>query len=680
MNRSDRPLHAAGLLLLATTSLAEVTTFSSADVFELEYADNPRISPDGSRIVYERRANDIMTDKTRSNLWLIDVASGAQRPLVSGPVSATAPAWSPDGERIAWLEESPHGTDLRVRWLAGGETALLATLREKPGPLAWSPDGRLLAFVMPVVGKVEPLTEPPEKPEGADWAEPAITIDSVLYRRDGDGFVEPAWEQVFVLPATGGTPRQLTRGDYAHEGPLSWSADGSRIWFSANRDADWEYEPLERDLWSVSVVDGELERHTSQKGREAAPAVSPDGRRVAYLFEHSGRVPYRNTLLNVMGSNGADDRVLTLDLDRSVDNVQWAGNGRSLYVQYDDRGRRLVARVDLDGERRVVAEDLGGTSLGRPYLSGSYSVAADGTVAFTRGGPYRPADVAVSDRRGTRVLTALNDDLLADRTLGTVNEIRYASSFDGEEIQGWYVTPPGFDPARRYPLILEIHGGPHLAYGPQFSAEIQRYAAAGYVVFYDNHRGSSSYGERFGLLLQYKYASEEDFADHMSGIDALIERGFIDPENLFITGGSAGGIATAYAIGLTDRFRAAAVAKPVINWISKTLTADSYVYQTQYQFPGMPWEEPEHYWQRSPLSLVGSVSTPTLLLTGEEDQRTPISETEQYYQALKLRRVPTTMVRIPGSPHGIAGRPSRLIAKVDNILAWFERYRAGARP
>ena len=163
----------------------------------------------------------------------------------------------------------------------------------------------------------------------------------------------------------------------------------------------------------------------------------------------------------------------------------------------------------------------------------------------------------------------------------------------------------------------------------------------------------------------------------MSGIDALIERGFIDADNLFITGGSAGGIASAYAIGLTDRFRAAAVAKPVINWVSKTLTADSSIYQIQYQFPGMPWEEPEHYWQRSPLSLVANVTTPTLLLTGEEDQRTPISETEQFYQALKLRKVEAMMIRVPGSSHGIAGKPSRLIAKVDNIIAWFERYRSG---
>ena len=674
MNPLSRPILLLAAAVLPCAAAAEFRTFESLDVFELEYAANPQFSPDGERIVYERRSNDIMTDSTRSNLWLIDVDSGAQRPLVSGLVSASQPSWSPDGDRLAYVAANEHGTGLYVHWLDGDDTALLATLRESPSDLAWSPDGRQLAFVMPVKHKTGALTEPPPKPEGAEWAEPAITIDTVLYRRDGEGLVEPAYEQVFVLPADGGTPRQLTDGEYRHQGPLAWSADGARVWFTANRHADWEYEPMESDLWSVSVVDGELRQHTSRPGSENSPVVAPDGRRVAYLFQHAERVPYRNAVLHVMDADGGDDRALTADLDRSVDEPRWAGNGRSLYFRYDDRGARKLARVTLDGEIETLADDLGGTTLGRPYLSGSYSVAANGTLAYTRGTPYRPADVAVTGRRGTRVLTALNDDLLADRTLGQVHEIVYESSFDGEEIQGWYVTPPGFEPSRRYPLILEIHGGPHLAYGPQFSAEIQRYAAEGYVVFYDNHRGSSSYGERFGLLLQYKYSSQEDFADHMSGIDALIARGFVDPERLYITGGSAGGIASAYAIGLTDRFRAAAIAKPVINWVSKTLTADSYVYQTQYQFPGMPWEEHEHYWQRSPLSLVGNVRTPTLLLTGEEDQRTPISETEQFYQALKLLRVPATMVRIPGSPHGIAGKPSRLIAKVDNILAWFARY------
>ena len=653
-------------------------SLSSMDIFELEYANDPRVSPNGSQIVYERRSNDIMSDKTRSNLWTVNTDGSGHRPLVSGPIQATSPRWSADGDRIAYVRSGEESSSIHVRWMDTGQTAQVASLQKDPESLSWSPDGRWLVFSMRVDTKNEPLATPPDKPEGAEWAEPVTVIDSVIYRRDGEGFLEPAYSHIFIVPADGGTPRQLTSGDYDYEGPFSWTPDNSQILFAGNQNEEWEYQRIERDVYSVSAIDGTLSRVTDKQGGERLPKISPDGQRIAYIYDDNRMLAYRNTVVRVMNSDGTGDRALTADLDRSVDDIQWAANGRSIYFQYDDHAVRKIGRVSLSGDIDSVVDGLGGTTIGRPYVSGSFTVSTNGVVAYTHGTADRPADVAVAGRRGERVLTTLNEDLLGNRTLGDVHEITYASSFDGQEIQGWYVTPPGFDSGKKYPLILEIHGGPHSAYGANFSAEVQRYAAEGYVVFYDNHRGSTSYGEDFALLLQYKYASVEDFADHMSGVDALIELGFVDPDNLFITGGSAGGIASAYAIGLSDRFNAAAVAKPVINWISKTLTADSYTYQITHQFPGMPWDQLEHYWQRSPLSLVGNVVTPTMLITGEEDYRTPISETEQFYQALKMRRVEVVMVRIPGSSHGIAGKPSRMIAKTDNILAWFARYRTEA--
>lgn len=662
------------LLTLPASAQQDRPAFSADDVFELEYASDPRISPDGRRIVYERRSNDIMSDSTRSNLWVVNADGSGHRPLVSGALQASAARWSPEGDRIAYFQAAENGTQIMLRWMDGGDTARVATVLESPDALSWSPDGRWLAFTMPVAAESEPLVAPRSGPEGSTWSEPVKVFDRVRYKRDGAGFVEAAHMHVFVVPADGGTPRQVTSGDFDHGGPLSWSATSEQIVFAANRNPDWEYEPVEKDIYAVSLFDSSLTRITDREGGESEPVVSPDGRYIAYLFDDDRKLAYRNRVLHVMSFDGSDDRALTGALDRSVGNVQWTNNGRALTFQYDDRGQRKVAETNLDGDIRTLADSLGGTSLGRPYLSGSYTVAANGTVSFTSGAGNRPADVAVLRRgRGER-LTSLNDDLLGQRDLGEVHEIVYRSSLDETEIQGWYITPPGYEEGQRYPTILEIHGGPHLAYGPQFTAELQRYAAAGYVVFYNNHRGSTGYGEEFALKLQYKYSSEDDFADHMSGLDALIEMGIADPERLFITGGSAGGIASAYAIGLTDRFRAAAIQKPVINWVSKVLTADSYIYQIPYQFPGMPWDEVEHYWQRSPLSLVGNVVTPTLLITGEEDQRTPISETEQFYQALKLRKIDAVMVRVPGASHGIAGKPSRLNAKVDNILAWFERY------
>jgi dipeptidyl aminopeptidase/acylaminoacyl peptidase len=648
--------------------------FSADDVFDLEYAGDPRISPDGTQIVYERQSNDIMTDSTVSNLWVVNVDGSRHRPLVSGTASASSPRWSADGERIAYVQPTDNGTGIYVRWMDTGQTALLANLQKSPADLTWSADGRWLAFVMSVPAKSEPIAKPREKPEGAEWSEPVKVIDTAQYRWDGRGFLETAHEHIFVIPADGGSPRQVTSGDFNHGGPLSWTPDSSSILFSANRDEGWELVSGESDIYRVSVDDGTLTQLTDRDGGEHAPTMSPDGRRIAYIYDDNRKIPYRNNILHIIAPDGSGDRALTADLDSSVRSIQWAGN-RQIFFYYDQRAVRYVASVSLSGDIANVAAGLGSTSLGRPYLSGSFTVSSNGIVAYTKGTSQRPAEVAVAGRRGERVLTALNDDLLDNRMLGAVNEVIYDSSFDGQEIQGWYITPPDFDPQNKYPLILEIHGGPHLAYGPYFSAEMQLMAAQGYVVFYNNYRGSTSYGEDFALLLHYKYSSPEDFADHMSGVDTLIGKNIADPDNLFVTGGSAGGIASAYAIGLTDRFRAAAVAKPVVNWISKTLTADSYIGQISHQFPGMPWEEFEHYWQRSPLSLVGNMVTPTMLITGEEDYRTPISETEQLYQALQLKGVDVVMVRVPGSSHGIAGRPSRLVAKVDNILAWFARYR-----
>jgi len=654
---------------------ASAGRLTSADLFDLQYASDVEIAPDGERVIYVRRINDVMKDVTRSNIWMVDADGDDHRPLLSGRDNYSSPRFSPDGDRIAYVARDGNGkAQLFVRWMDTGATAVVTGLAESPSSMAWSPDGKHIAFSMHVPAEKPALAKPPEKPEGAEWAPEPVVIDSVVYRFDGRGYLDPGFSHVFVVPAEGGASRQLTSGDFNHDGRLAWMPDGSSIVFSANRDDNWQYERDESDLYRVSL-DGEIARLTDFPGQESNPSVSPDGERIAFERDDHRSRQYSIETIAVVDADGSNERVLTAALDRTTANPSWSANGRSVYFSYDDRGERKVARVGLDGEVETLIDRISGTTIGRPYLSGDFSVAEDGTIAFAAGTAQRPADVHVRSRRGEeQQLTDLNANLLGRREMAEVHEIVYESSVDGTEIQGWYLTPPGFDPERDYPLILEIHGGPHLAYGPHFSAEMQRFAAEGYVVFYDNHRGSSSYGEDFGMLLEYKYSSDEDFGDHMSGIDAMIEKGFVDPERLFVTGGSAGGIATAYAVGLTDRFKAAAAAKPVINWISKTLTGDTYTTQIAHQFPGLPWEEFEHYWQRSPLSLVGNVTTPTLLMTGEDDFRTPMSETEQYYQALKLQRVDTVMVRLPETSHGIAGRPSRLIAKIDNILAWFARY------
>jgi acylaminoacyl-peptidase len=319
--------------------------------------------------------------------------------------------------------------------------------------------------------------------------------------------------------------------------------------------------------------------------------------------------------------------------------------------------------------------------LGRPYAGGSFTVAEDGTLAFTLARPDHPAEVAVQTSTGkeARRLTRLNDDLLGHKTLGSVEEITYKSASDNRKVQGWIVKPPHFDPKKKYSLILEIHGGPYANYGTRFSAEMQLYAAAGYVVLYTNPRGSTGYGEEFAQLINGNYPGK-DYDDLMAGVDAVVARGYIDTDNLFVTGGSGGGILTAWIVGKTNRFRAAVAAKPVINWYSIALTSDISVFVTRNWFPGPPWEHVEEYLKHSPISLVGNVTTPTMLMTGEEDFRTPMSEAEQFYQALKLRKVDTALVRVPGASHDIGARPSQTIAKTAVILKWFETHRQSRAP
>ncbi|MEC8472151.1 MAG: S9 family peptidase [Pseudomonadota bacterium] len=665
-------LGASSMLISNQAASDNIEFFTSRDVFELEYATDPQIRPGGEQIAYVRRSNDIMTDRTRSNIWLVAPDGSDHRPLLSGTANFSSPRWSPDGTRLAYLSNAERGSQLYVRWMDTGQTALVTNIQESASNIAWSPDGKSIAFTMNVPFDARPFSvDMPEKPDGAEWSPAFEYVTETRYQADGSGILDPAYSHIFVVPAEGGTPRQLTAGNYNHRSSLSWTPDSREIFFSANRNENWALQSRESDIFAVST-NGELRQLTATPGVETRPRVSPDGTLIAYGKTDNEKLAYRNRYLHVIGIDGENDQNLSAGIDNSVSGWVWDGND-GLHYQLTRRGITEVGRVNLDGGHRVVATGLGGESLGRPYVSGSFSVESD-LLVVTRGSATRPADlVALSN--GTEIqLTTLNEDLLGHKALGQVHEIVYDSEIDGEEIQGWYLTPPDYDPARRYPLILEIHGGPHSAYGPHFSAELQRMAAAGYVVFFNNHRGSTSYGERFALLLQNKYSSEYDFSDHISGIDALIGQGIADPDRLYITGGSAGGIAAAYAIGLTDRFKAAVVAKPVVNWVSKVLTADSGIGQIANQFPGLPWETIDDYWRRSPLSLIPNMTTPTLLMTGEADRRTPISETEQMYQALKIQGTEVVMVRIPDSPHGIAGRPSRLIGKVENILAWFSRY------
>ncbi len=653
--------------------------FTGADLFDLAIAADPQISADGRHIAYVRRANDIMTDRAVSSIWLIDTATGRETPLAGQDGPAFSPRWSPDGARLAYVSAAGGSAQLWVRWMDGGEAVRLTGLPTSPSSLTWAPDGRSIAYTMLVKDEGAKLgSAPANKPEGATWAEPLDVRTLLTYRADGQGYIEPGFEKIFLIPATGGAPRQLTFGPYHDGGPLSWSRDGRTLYFGANRQAEWELDPLESEIHALDVASGAITALTDRNGPDAAPLVSPDGRLIAFVGFDDALRAYEQTELYVMNRDGSGRRRIAANWDYSVDAVQWGADSRSLYVQYDDHGETKVARMGLDGSVRDVAKGLSGGGMDRPYTGGSFTVADNGAIAFTGGTATRPAEVQLARGGGeARMLTDLNRSLREVKSLGQVRKITVASSHDGLPIEGWLTLPPGYVEGQRVPLILEIHGGPFTAYGPHFSTDNQLYAAAGYAVLSPNPRGSTSYGEAFAQQIDKAYPGN-DYFDLISIVDRAIALGVADPDALFVTGGSGGGVLTSWIVGKTNRFKAAATQKPVINWQTQALTADGPAFFGPYWLGAQPWERPELYWSRSPLSLVGNVETPTLVVVGGEDYRTPVSESEQYYTALRLRGVPTALVKVPGASHGsIAARPSQSAAKAAAILAWFDKYRKG---
>jgi dipeptidyl aminopeptidase/acylaminoacyl peptidase len=458
---------------------------------------------------------------------------------------------------------------------------------------------------------------------------------------------------------------------------LSFTPDGRFILFGSNRDKDWERQPTQSDIYQVAIDDGALTQLTHVPGPAADPVASPDGRLIAYVGFVDTHKPYQDTRVFLIDRNGGAPRSLTDSLDRPVHAVRWAADGKSLYIEFSDHAATKVARLGLDEKAQEMVSGLApGGGLDRPYTGGAFSVSKTGVVAFTQGDATHPADLAVTTPTGARRLTALNGDLLHGKVLGRLSSVPAVSSHDGLAIDAWRVDPPNYDPSRKYPMILEIHGGPYAAYGPVWASDDQLYASAGYVVVYANPRGSTSYGQAFADGIAHNYPGY-DFDDLMSVVDAAINKGGIDANNLYVTGGSGGGLMTAWIVGTTDRFRAAAAQKPVINWVSDTLTTDGYNFMGPYWLGATPWDDPDIYWKHSPLSRVGHVKTPTLVMVGEDDHRTPPSEAEQFYAGLQLRSVPTALIRIPGASHeAFAERPSQNTAEVSAILAWFDRYRA----
>ncbi|QZD94191.1 S9 family peptidase [Qipengyuania gelatinilytica] len=664
-----------GIAAPAAAQDAPERNFTVDDLFGLTVAADPQISPDGRQIAYVRRTNDIMTDAAVSSIWLVDASSGAQTPLVTGEGSHTSPRWSPDGTRLAYVStESGGGPELHVRWMASGESANITALPEAPGAISWSPDGTRIAYSARVPGEGLKLGKTPTKPEGAEWKAPLQIIDKVTYRFDGGGYARPGTSQLFVVDATGGAPRQLTFGEYDNGGSVEWSPDGRTLLFSANRREDWELEPYGVEIYALDVASGGIRALTSRTGPDFGAQYSPDGRRIAYLGFDDLRNAFDQTNLYVMDADGSNSRRVAASLDRGIDGIEWTDAG--LFASFEEDGEHRVARIGLNGNVDRLPARIGSTYYALPYTGGEWSVSDHGTVAFTTASATRPTDIGVTTSRGTRQLTQLNELKFSGKALGETRELSVTAP-DGTTIPAWIMLPPGYVEGTRVPMVLEMHGGPYAAYGPEFSVDYQLYGAAGYAVVFSNPGGSTGYGEAFADRIEDNYPIS-NFDELMAVVDAAIAEGYVDPDDLYVTGGSGGGVLTAWLVGKTDRFKAAATHKPVINWTSQALMADGTPFFGRYWLGALPWEDQAQYWERSPLSLVGNVKTPTLVLVGSEDYRTPRSEAEQYYGALKLAGVDTALVITPGSSHNnLSQSPSQQAARTTAVIDWFDKYRKG---
>jgi dipeptidyl aminopeptidase/acylaminoacyl peptidase len=643
------------------------------DYLEWEGVGQPQYSPDGTQIIYSRNWIDKVNDRRASSLFIMSADGSKPRKLLDG----SSPRWSPDGTRIAYTAQGePSGSQIFVRYMdAEGATTQITRLTSGPGSITWSPDGKWIAFTMQVPNTNEGWRVEGQlsqfRPRGATWTQAPRVVEKLDYRQDGQGFTADATQQIFVVPADGGTPRQITSGEWSAGAP-NWTPDGrTLIYGSGPRVPDAEYEWRESEIYAVDVASGQIRQLTTRKGQDGNPSISPDGRLIAYTGQDWSTDTFRDSKLYLMNIDGSASRVLA-DIDRSPNGLTWAPDGSGVYFSAQNEGSQNLYFAALTGQPNQPRKITDGK-----HMLSVEDIHPTGNVLGTLTSPKDPADIITFNlRRPTdiKTLTDVNGDVLFGKKLGDVEEIWY-TSLDNYRIQGWIVKPPDFDPSKKYPLMLSIHGGPHSMYNVGFNFAYQEHAANGYVTLYTNPRGSTGYGSAFGNAIKNAYPSK-DYDDLMKGVDEVIAKGYIDTENMFVYGCSGGGVLTAWIVGHTDRFAAASANCPVINWISFVGTTDGPGWYRNFE--KFPWEDPSEHLRRSPLMYAGNVKTPTMLMTGVNDLRTPIGQTEEFYEALKVQKIPTAMVRFNDEWHGTSSRPSNFIRTQLYLRDWFKKHARGS--
>jgi dipeptidyl aminopeptidase/acylaminoacyl peptidase len=643
------------------------------DLLRIRFVSDPQISPDGRRVAFVVTTLSDARDEYLSTIWMVDTDGGEARPFTRGPRRDTAPRWSPDGRWLAFVSERGRKDKGQVHVMPadGGEPLRLTDLRAGVAGPAWSPDGTRLAFVSRVGG-----WEEPEDEEERERSKPPRTIEVLKYKSNGIGFVYDRPRHVFVVDAAGGPARQLTDGPFDDQHP-AWSPDGRWVAFVSARHPERD-EDSAADVWVVSPEGGEPRRLTSTAGPASWPTFAPDGRTIAYLGHAYPRDVARHHRVHVVPVGGGPPACLTAALDRNCEPMmgavgpQWLGGTGAILFQVEDEGDVPLYRVAAAGGAPA-ARVVGGS---RQVTA--FSVSADGAcIAFTATDDVSPPEVFVcrADGSGERRLTDLNRGWRAEVALARAERFRFERA--GFTIDGWVMPPVGLEPGRRYPALLNVHGGPASQYGHRFFDEFQVYAGAGYAVVYLNPRGSRGYDEAFARAVVGDWGGG-DYADVMTGLDEALRRfAFLDPGRLGVMGGSYGGFMTSWIVGHTDRFRAACSERAVNALWSMFGTSDiGHAFQEAHAEGRPPWDDLKWYLEHSSLSYARDIRTPLLIMHSEDDHRCPIEQAEQLFVALKKLRRTVRFVRFPGEDHELsrAGRPRHRLARFRILLEWFREH------